>query len=109
MNKARDNKIARDIIAGKINELYCIKEGYNGNIDRFTLSRKYKIFVNFQTKTDLDGEVIKIYKYYILDNFNNRIRLEKNTSISDYFEISFKEVRKLKIKKINSYGHNLSK
>jgi hypothetical protein len=101
MNKRRDNEIARDIISGKITELYCIKTGYCNPNDH-SYGQKYKVWNEFTTIT-INGERCRDYYINIQSNSNIAALLKKDTSISDYFETSFKEIRKNKLKKINQY------
>lgn len=105
MDKRRDNEIARDIISGKITELYCIRPGYfysDSNQTLWSFGQKYKVWSGYTMQT-INGERCKDYYINIHDNIGRTQPLMKNKSISDYFETSFKEVRKNKLKKINQY------
>lgn len=109
MNYQRDNEIARDIISGKIKELYCLKTS-----SLHTFSQKYKVWADKHynpNQTNRNIGVIHneyIMKIYIecngLYSPTGRMELEQNSNISDYFETSLKRVRKEKLNKIK-YGN----
>jgi len=120
MDKKKDNEIARDIIAGKITELYCIKTGYdtkylypigtqvppnqsnNYHNSRFIFGKKYKLHVSSYPVYYLNSEVDRNYTIQIQDEFFKYYELAKDTNISDYFAISLKAVRKDKLNKIKN-------
>lgn len=103
MNISRDNQIARDIISGKITELYCIREGYIPNRPNLhTVGVKYKVWFNRTGSINpFTGKNTEKYHLKIANNINITFSdLASDTNISDYFETSLKNVRKRKLLKI---------
>ena len=93
---ARDNQISRDIISGKISELYCIKPS-----STHTFGKKYAVWATKQyIERQPDGDYDYFMKIFIVGD-NIAIEIKKDTNICYRFETSLKNVRKMTLNKLN--------